>query len=105
MLLAASPTYQIIRGTLITIFLVAVGIWLLIRTLKRSDDPSLLIFKWFLTALVVGFMVWKVAPIVGAGGYGAAFGGIPLTVACGFMLAIIWRYNIASMIAKPFGSL
>src|SRR5262245_42578054 len=99
---AASTTYEIIRGTLITITVIGVGIWLLIRTLKRSDDPSLLIFKWFLTALVVAFLVLKVFPIVGAGGYGAAFGGVPLGVACGFTLAIIWRYNIASIIAKPF---
>ena len=104
-MLAASLTYGIIRGTLITIVVIAVGGWLLVRSLKRSDDPSRLIFKWFLTALVVGFMIWKVAPLVGRGGYEGAFIGIPVTAACGLTLAIIWRYNIASIIAKPFSSL
>jgi tetratricopeptide (TPR) repeat protein len=50
-------------------------------------------------------MVWGVAPVVGRGGYEGAFGGIPLAAACGLVLAIIWRHSIASMIAKPFGSL
>src|SRR5206468_9399515 len=44
-------------------------------------------------------------PIVGQGGYGGAFGGIPLTAVCGLTLAIIWRRSIASLVADPIASL
>src|SRR5947208_2843816 len=78
---------------------------LLVRSLKHSEEPGQLVLKWVLTALVIGFMTWKVAPMVGQGGYGGAFGGIPLTAACGLVLAIIWRHSIAGIVAKPFASL
>lgn len=50
-------------------------------------------------------MVKYVAPLVGQGGYAGAFAGIPLTAACGLVLAIIWRHSIAALVAKPFTSL
>jgi tetratricopeptide (TPR) repeat protein len=43
--------------------------------------------------------------MVGQGGYGAAFVGIPLTAVFGVVLAAIWRRNIADMVAKPIASL
>ncbi len=73
--------------------------------LKKSEDPARLVFKWVITAVVIGFMIKVVAPMVGAGGYGAAFGGIPLTAVCGLALAIIWRRSIAELVANPFASL
>lgn len=103
-MLAASLTYEIIRGTLIALVAVVVFGWLLVRALKRSENPPGLIFKWVLTAIVVGFMAVVIAPIVGGGGF-AAVGGIILTVACGWILAIIWGRSIASIVAKPFASL
>src|SRR2546428_667340 len=69
------------------------------RALKARGDPPRLVFKWVLTAVVIGFMIWKVAPMVGQGGYGGAFGGIPLTAVCGLVLAIIWRQSIAGIVA------
>ena len=100
-----NTTYHIIRGTLLLILVIGLGGWALVRTLKRSEDPARLVFKWILTGGVIGLMMWKVAPLVGGGGYGGAFIGIPVTAVCGLVLAIIWRHNIASIIAKPFASL
>ena len=89
------------------LLLAAVGVagWFFARALKRSDDPARLIFKWILTGLVLAILIWVVRPIVAAGGYGGAFLGVPLMAVCGLVLAIIWRHNIASMIARPFVSL
>jgi len=90
------------------IFLVMVfGIcgWLLVRSLKRSEDPARLVFKWVLTALVLSVLVLKVVPIVADGGYVGAFGGIPAAAVCGLVLAIIWHQNLAGLIAKPFADL
>jgi TolA-binding protein len=97
--------YHVIRGTIILIVAVTFIGWLFIRALKRSEDPARLVFKWVLTAGVICIMLWKVFPFVEAGGYAGAFIGVPLVAGCGVALAAIWRYNIASMVAKPFGAL
>src|SRR3954469_20457750 len=87
-------------------FFAAIGfgfiVWLFARMFKRSEDPTRLLFKWILTAIVLAFMLLEVGPMVGKGGFDAAFVGIPLTAVCGLVFAIIWRHNIAALIAKPF---
>lgn len=90
-------------GSLV-VFIGLVG-WVMYFALKKSDDPGELITKWILTALVLGLMVWKVIPLVAKGGYVGAFMGVPLTAACGLVLAIIWRRNLAGFVAKPLGAL
>jgi tetratricopeptide (TPR) repeat protein len=74
-------------------------------TIKHAEDPARRAFKWALTVPVILFMAFVVAPMVGQGGYGAAFGGIPMTAVGGLFLAFIWRHDIASLIARPFASL
>jgi hypothetical protein len=95
--------------TALNLFWVAIilggGGWLFILTLKRSADPAILIFKWIATLGVGVFAVLVVGPLLGSGGYGAAFGGVPLAAVCGLALAIIWHQTIADLIANPIGSL
>jgi tetratricopeptide (TPR) repeat protein len=100
----ADRTFQIVRGiVLLALTLGAIG-WFMWHCLKRSDDPARLIFKWVLTApVVLGLLFW-VGPFATSSQAGA-FIGVPLTAACGIVLAIIWRHNLANMVAKPFGSL
>lgn len=98
-------TAYIVRVILTWILLVAIVIWLMVRAFKKSEEPAQLIIKWILSAIVLGFMFRVVAPMVAQGGYGAAFGGIPLAAVSGLALAILWRRSIAMIIAKPFGSL
>lgn len=88
----------------LVVFITLIG-WVLWRWLKRSDDPGLLISKWVLTVIVLGVMGRWVVPMVARGGYEGAFMGIPLTAACGLALAIIWRREIAGIIAKPVGAI
>ena len=90
-------------GSLV-VFIALIG-WVMWLWLKKSDDPGALITKWILTALIFGGMVWKVIPMVARGGYEGAFMGIPLTAACGMIIAIIWRHEIAGLVAKPVGAL
>jgi tetratricopeptide (TPR) repeat protein len=97
--------FEIIRGTLLLIVGLGVVIFFIFWTCKKSEDPTGTLFKWVLTAGVLTFMVKVVAPMVGAGDYAAAFVGVPLTAVCGLVLAIIWRHNLAGLVAKPFGAL
>src|SRR5258708_3837837 len=100
-----NKTGEMIRGIAFLVLVTATLGWVVIRSVQKAEDPARMIFKWVLTVLMLIFMFRKVAPIVGQGGYGGALGGIPLTAACGLVLAIIWRHSIASLGAKPFPSL
>lgn len=96
---------ETVRGIVLLILGSAMALGFIIYNIVKAEDPARRLFKWILTAPAIAMMVFVVAPMVGAGGYGAAFGGIPLTAVCGLYLAILWRYDIASFIAKPFTAL
>src|ERR1041385_8088434 len=83
----------------------ALAIWGMWRWLKRSEDPARLILKWILTGVALIYMIFFVLPMMAQGGYSAAFGGIPAAAVGGLFLAMIWRHDIAGLIAKPFESL
>src|SRR5512140_2344432 len=97
-------TFEIVRG--IVLLVVALGFigWVLVRSLKRSDDPARLIFKWILTVPVVSAMLFWIGPLA-TSSQGGAFIGVPLIAVCGLVLSAIWRHSIADMIANPIGSL
>jgi len=89
---------------LISIIVIGGG-FILLKTLRNSDDPAALIFKWIFSLVIGALMVVYVVPMVAKGDYAAAFIGIPLTAAGGLVLAITWRKNIANLIANPLGGL
>src|ERR1051325_1856930 len=97
-------TGQLLRDIVGIVLAVSTVAFVIIRSVQKAEDPAWMVFKWVLTALVVGFMYKVVAPIVGVGGY-AAMGGILYTFACGWVLVFIWRRHIGALIAKPFASL
>lgn len=92
-------------GTITLVVLGAAGLAFVVRTIVRAEEPLQRLVKWLLTAPVLACLVWVVAPMVGRGGYSAAFGGIPLTAVCGIVLAIIWVRDVAGAFARPFTSL
>jgi outer membrane protein assembly factor BamD (BamD/ComL family) len=96
---------HILRAVFTWTVMIAVALWLMIRSLKKAEDPAQLVFKWVLTGVAMLYMIFFVMPMVAQGGMGAAFGGVPAAAVGGLFLAMIWRHNIASMIAKPFASI
>jgi len=94
----------IFNGALL-ILVVGFGGWFFIRTVKRSEDPAALIFKWVLTVIIVAAMIVVIGPLMKQGGYAAGFGGIPLAALGGLVLAITWRRSIANLVANPIGNL
>ena len=91
-----------IGSLLLFLALIGWGMWL---WLKKSDDPGELIFKWVISAVISVVLFFVVVPIVAKGGYVGAFVGVPATAACGLAYAIVWRKNIAGLVANPFGAL
>jgi tetratricopeptide (TPR) repeat protein len=104
-MLALSWMNDTVRDVLFVIVVVLSIGWVVVRSIQKAEDPARMIFKWVLTGIVLTLMFWKVAPLVGQGGFAGAFGGIPLTAVCGLTLAIIWRHELASLVARPFASL
>jgi tetratricopeptide (TPR) repeat protein len=97
-------TYEIVRGTVLLVIALGFIGWVMVRWLKCTDDPARLIFKWILTVLVVWGLLFWVGPFATSSQAGALI-GVPLVAACGIVLTIIWRHNIAGLIARPFTSL
>jgi tetratricopeptide (TPR) repeat protein len=93
-----------IAGWVIFAAIIGTGLWF---WLKKSKEPSMLVLKWALT--VPGLLAWY---LLGAGlnkkmgggmDIGAAIVAVVGAAVVGLYLAIIWRRNIAAVIAQPFG--
>jgi tetratricopeptide (TPR) repeat protein len=97
-MLASIPYLQLAGKA---VFLVLV-VWAVFLVLRRSDQPIRLLLKWFFTALVLILMNWQMNRFHGT--Y-ANLGRLWVGLAVGFILLVIWRHNIADILAKPFGSL
>lgn len=102
---SARPWTDYAWAVLIFVTFLALVLWLAWWALKRSEDPVRLVVKWLVSAVVMSILIFVVVPIVARGGYAGAFIGIPFTAVCGLLMAIIWRRDIAMIIARPFGAL
>jgi tetratricopeptide (TPR) repeat protein len=100
-LAGGGQTWQFIRGLMLIAVFIAIVVWLGLRSLKRSEDPARLVFKWVISAFMLWVTVFKVGGMIMQN----PFLGVPLTAACGLVFAIIWRENVIAFIAKPFESL
>lgn len=97
-----------ILETAVRVFLSALGVfgigWLFYRSLKRSDNPPRLIFKWIFTAAAFWFLFQVAIPLFSKGGMSAMY-GLALALVVALFMAATWRHSIAAVFAKPFGSL
>jgi outer membrane protein assembly factor BamD (BamD/ComL family) len=95
-----------IGGWVLMIAIVLGGFWL---WFQKSDDRRTLLIKWGLSLPgVLGFYFlgrYLKGAIDRGLDYGAAFFGATLTAALGVYFAIIWRREIAELVARPFGAL
>jgi tetratricopeptide (TPR) repeat protein len=96
---------EMVRGTILLIVgLLAAG-GFVTWTIVVAEDRAQRVVKWLITIPVLVALFWKVGAIVGQGGYAAGFVGIPLTAACGLVLAILWGTELAGLVARPLTSL
>ena len=79
------------------IFVLAFFIWLSVRTLKRTEDPAKLLFKWVFTIPSLFFGLWMARQM---GPYG------PILIAfMGIVLSIMWTPHLSEWISRPLSSL
>src|SRR6185503_5786721 len=78
-------------------------VWLMIRSLKQSDDPPKLLFKWTLSGMALACLLFV---IKGTGLSVAGAFTIPFAcVAFGVVMSFLWAPSIGGILAKPITSL
>jgi tetratricopeptide (TPR) repeat protein len=94
--------YTIAGSAMLLVVATFIG-WLMVRALKRSEDPTRLVVKWICTLLVAGVLAWIL------GGWGPSVGSafvVPFVcVGLGIALSVIWAPSLASLLARPLTSL
>ncbi len=72
------------------------------RALRRSEEPGKLIFKWFLSLVVVGWVVYEAARARGAEKLGVLlYVALPAAV----VMTFVWGRTIGEVVARPFSNL
>jgi len=82
--------------------LVGVFGWILVRSLKKSEDPARLVFKWILTGVVMGALI---AFSAGAGDAQSQIIAVLFAAVCGIVLTFIWATSVIDAVARPFMNL
>src|SRR5260370_12862919 len=94
---------SIAAGLLMLLGAFATFIWLIVRSVKRSDDPAKLIFKWVLTFGLVAAL-FGITKGIGLDSLGAL--AIPsICVAFGVAMSIIWAPSLGAAMARPITSM
>ncbi len=91
-------------GLLMLLGLVGFVFWAIYRSIKRSEDPAKLLFKWVLTFLIVGASLTAVFNGVG-NSEGGAFIVPFVCVLIGIILSIVWAPSIGAWVSSPITSL
>lgn len=97
-------TALLIKG-LITLALAAgIVVYLMWRSLKRSDAPLRLISKWIMTGIVLYGLITQAVPLILTPSPVAAL-AVPLAAIYGMVLALIWTPSIVDYFSKRFEAL
>ena len=55
---------DIIRGVITLALITTAAGYVVVRSIRKADDPARMIFKWLVTAGVIVFMIWVAMPEV-----------------------------------------
>jgi len=93
----AHVLWSILGLVMIASTLAGVG-WLVMRMVKRAEDPPKFIFKLVLTLLLTGGLLWYASTGVNL--------SIPfLCVLFGIVMSILWAPHLGALLAKPLTSM
>ncbi len=97
-------SYQKMGETALEGLACAVIVLALVLWGKRIHDPKVLAVRLAITAVLFSILYFEVFPQMAAGG-GKAIGGLFITVAMGWLLAMVWATAISGFVGKLFGNL
>lgn len=97
MLGLTTQTLEIVRGTILVLLFLGLAGWVIVRTLKKSEEPIRLIYRWGLTLFLI---FTGIAMLRNAGPYMPLF-ALPFAIVIGLIWAPVW----GGMMAKPLTSL
>jgi hypothetical protein len=92
-----SQTGHIIRGTILLIVIVGVAGWLMVRAIRRSQDPAKSLFKVIVTIPTLGLAIMAIPWFGPAGPFGIVF--------CAIVLSVLWAPHIGEFFARPLTGL
>jgi tetratricopeptide (TPR) repeat protein len=95
-----SQSHELIRGIFVLLLLLAFFGFVVVVTIRKSEDPVRMLVRWVLTAVLIGCMV-GVGRILSQN----PITGLLLTGLCAVVAAGLWRSTITDLMAKPFGDL
>lgn len=76
--------------------------FLFLRGLRNSEEPGRLIFKWVLTFIIVGWVVYEARKAQGVGRLGVLlYVALPSAV----VMIFVWGRTIGELVARPFSNL
>ena len=91
-------------GLLMLLGFLGFAVWLIIRGVKRSDDPARIVFKLIVTAVIAGFFIFGVVREIGHNEVGAF--AVPLVaVVMAIVLSLLWTPHLGAMLARPLTSI
>src|SRR6516225_7274065 len=83
---------------ILTILVVSAPVvWFILRTIRRAEDPKVMIVKWILTVPVSLLCLFSVSIFGPVGPFVIVF--------CAIIISIIWTPHLAAGMAKPITSL
>ncbi|HWN96516.1 MAG TPA: hypothetical protein VNT99_15915 [Methylomirabilota bacterium] len=86
----------------VAVAIIGIILALLWRGLRRSDEPARLIFKWVLTLVIVGWVIYEARRAQGAGRLGVLlYVALPSAV----VMIFVWGRTIGEAVARPFANL
>jgi tetratricopeptide (TPR) repeat protein len=95
---------QFLLGLAILVVGALLSVWFVWRTLKKSEDPGRIAYKWVITGVVFCFLM-----VIGAqaskASYGSAFVIAGAAAGCGVLLGILWAPHLGAVLASMFTSL
>jgi TolA-binding protein len=110
--LAMSRTLEIVGDIFWLAIIIVGGGWLIICSLKASEDPVKIIFKWLVTILLVAgeiffarHLIHSIQPGDIGSNFAPTFGLVISIAACGVTLGAIWGSHIGNIVAKPLADL
>src|SRR3954466_13451606 len=80
-----------IRNVVALVVFGGIGVWVVVTSIRKAEDPARMASKWAFTLIAFGFMLWVNNPLD--------------SIVISLVFLFVWRGPIVALLAKPFGAL